>query len=337
MKSCLVTGGSGFVGKALCRELVAQGYRVTSVSRRDVPELAKIGVEVRQLDLTRPQHALDRLLDGVSAIFHTAAHVTMWGPFDDFYRSNVVATRALLEAAHRAGVQHFIYTSSPSVIADGSNLKGVDESYPYPRRYSAFYPMTKALAEQEVLAAHGRDGLRTLALRPHLIFGPGDTNLIPTIVERAKQGRLVRIGSGENRADFSFITDCVGAHLAAFAALERDDSVGGKPYFISQGDPFPLWRFVDLVLEYSGLPPVTRRVPKRVALGVATLCEMTSKLRRGNPEPLLTRFLVSEMATDHYFSIENAQRSLSYSPSYSVEEALAKTFESDTSLSRIAV
>lgn len=325
-KSCLVTGGSGFVGKALCRELRALGFRVISVSRRDVPELRESGVDVQQLDLTRPQRPLLELLQGVHTVFHTAAHVSMWGHFDEFYRGNVVATRSLLEAASKAGVRNFIYTSSPSVIADGSDLRGIDETYRYPQKYSAFYPMTKALAEQEVLAAHGREGLSTVALRPHLIFGPGDTNLIPTIVERAKEGRLVRIGRGDNLADFSFISDCVSAHIAASDALDRDPSCGGKPYFISQGDPFPLWRFIDLVLQYSGVPPIQRRVPKSVAMAVAALCELSSKIRRGNPEPLLTRFLVSEMATDHYFSIESAERNLNYRPTLSVEEALAKTF-----------
>jgi len=328
-KSCLVTGGSGFVGKALCRELKARGSRVISVSRRDVPELREIGVDVQQVDLTRPQRPLLELLEGVHAVFHTAAHVSMWGHFDEFYRGNVVATRSLVEAASKAGVRNFIYTSSPSVIADGSNLRGIDETRPYPQRYSAFYPMTKAVAEQEVLATHGREGLLTVALRPHLIFGPGDTNLIPTIVERAKEGRLVRIGRGDNLADFSFISDCVGAHITALEALERDPSCGGQAYFISQGDPFPLWRFIDLVLQYSGISPIQRRVPKSVAMAVAGLCELSSKIRPGNPEPLLTRFLVSEMATDHYFSIENARRSLGYHPTLSVEEALAKTFGYD--------
>lgn len=324
---CVVTGASGFVGKALCFALLRRGHRVRAVSRRPVLDLEAAGAESWRTDLSESPQKLAPILDGAEAVFHVAAHVGMWGRYDEFYRHNVTATQNLLSTGARLEVPKFIYTSSPSVVADGTDLCGIDESYPYPSRHTAFYPRTKAIAEREVLAADGVRGMRTVALRPHLIFGPGDTNLIPTILRRAAAGRLVRIGDGTNLSDFTYIDDCVGAHLAAFDSLSRNPGCAGRPYFVSQGEPMGLWDFVERVLVLNGLPPIERSLPKSFAYAAAVLFEAGARFLPGEREPLLTRFLVCEMATSHFFSIDRARSELGFTPTVTVEEGLRRTFE----------
>ncbi len=326
----IITGGGGFVGKALGQELVRRGCQVVSLARSDYPELRDLGIETRRVDLADDPSLWFDLLRGAKGVFHTAAKVDMWGRYNDFFRTNVVGTRNVIWACKQAGVRNLVYTSSPSVIHDGKSLEGVDESYPYPQHAHAFYPETKALAEREVLAACDKTDLRTVALRPHLIWGPGDTNLVPTIIERARAGRLTRIGSGGNLVDLSYIADCVSAHILAMDALQYEPSPClGKVYFISQGEPVNMWNWIDEVLLRSDLPRVSRSIPVGLAYGLACIMENLARVLNVigvNYTPLLTRFLVSEMATHHFFSIDAARRDLGYAPSCSIAEALERTF-----------
>jgi nucleoside-diphosphate-sugar epimerase len=228
----VVTGGGGFVGGAICRRLQALGHDVTALGRRPNPEMAAAGIRTVSHDLTATDAAstLADILAGADCVFHTAAHVKMWGPREAFVRGNIGATENVIVACRAAGVGKLIFTSSPSVVATDHDLRGIDESQPYPSRYRAFYPETKAAAERAVLAAHGAT-LRTISLRPHLIFGPGDTNLVPTILKRARAGRLVQVGDGTNVVDLTFIDDCVSAHLLAAAALDDRPAAGGRAFF----------------------------------------------------------------------------------------------------------
>ena len=334
----IVTGGGGFVGKALIKALVDEGAKVRSVARSDYPSLRELGAETFQHDLSSDDRFPDGLLQDVSGVFHTAAHVKMWGKYEDFHRTNVLGTRKLLEAASSCGIKRFVYTSSPSVIANGADLQGVDESIPYPDHFEAFYPQTKAEAEQEVLLANCEDFF-TCSLRPHLIYGPGDTNLIPTVMKRAKSKKLKRIGDGENIVDFTYIDDCVQAHIKAMVALTQNPDSRGLAYFISQGDPYPLWQWIDEVLAYNELPPIKSRVSFRTALRAASIFEAVTKMFPFLGEPRFTRFLVSEMATDHYFDISRAKKLLGYEPTVTVLEGLQRTFEQeerDLELSRDA-
>lgn len=326
----VITGGGGFVGKALGQELVRRGCEVVSLSRGEYPELRQLGIEARRVDISSDPSQWADVLEGATGVFHTAAKVDMWGAYDDFFRTNVVGTRNVLSACKHAGVRNVVYTSSPSVIHDGKSLEGIDESYPYPQHPHAFYPETKAIAEREVLAACDQVSLRTVALRPHLIWGPGDTNLVPTILERARAGRLTRIGDGSNLIDLSYIEDCVSAHILAMEELKSAESKClGKAYFISQGEPVKMWSWIDEVLVRNNLPPVSRSIPVGVAHGLAVVMEGLARVLNIigiTYTPLLTRFLVSEMATHHYFSIAAARRDLGYEPSCSIAEALERTF-----------
>jgi 2-alkyl-3-oxoalkanoate reductase len=322
----LVTGGSGFVGRALTIKLLERGYEVHSLSRTD-PKV--LGVHWHSIDLSKLredsaiQTKLSNILQNTTAVFHTAAKVGMWGKASEFEAMNIYGTQTLLELSQKNNVQVFIYTSSPSVIASGGDLCNVNEDVPYPANYHADYPRTKSIAEQFVLKNHSST-FRTLALRPHLIFGTGDTNLIPTIIAKARSGKLKIIGSGNNLCDFSYIEDCIDAHLCALSALQQNADVGGQAYFISQGEPYPLWKFINAILTYSGEKPVTQKIPKSVAAFIATIAEKISSFT--GKEPFLTRFLVEEMSTHHYFDISKAKRNLGYAPKYSIDAALEKMF-----------
>lgn len=325
MAKYVVTGGGGFVGGALCAELRRRGAEVVSLARGDYPELRAQGVRCERVDLGDSNHDLSSILDGADAIFHTAAKVEMWGPFDQFYRANVLGTRNVLKAARAAGVRKFIFTSSPSVVAGPGDLEGVDESCPYPARHLAHYPSTKAIAEREVLA-ESDESLFTISLRPHLIFGPGDHNFIPTILSRARSGRLVRVGDGSNKTDLCFIDDCVSAHLLANDALDRNSAARGRAYFITQGQPVNMWGWIDRVLQRNGIAPVAKSIPASLATGLAYCFELLARVRGSESVPLLTRFLVHEMCSNHYFNIEAAKRDLGFVPRYSIDDAMDRTF-----------
>ncbi len=325
MAKILVTGGSGFVGQALAIALSQAGHQVIALSRKPNPELQKLGIQIISCDLAKKDEIDSISLTGVETIFHTAAYVKMWGKYNNFYQTNFLGTKYLLEKAKAQHVKKFIYTSSPSVIADGKDLKGINEAYSYPKKYKAYYPQTKSLAEKFVLANNSKD-FKTLALRPHLIWGPGDTNLIPTILAKAKSGKLKIIGDGQNKVDICYIEDCISAHLCAYSALDANPKAAGKAYFISQGEPVILWDWINQVLELNGLPKITRKIPFKFAYSLATVLELLARLIPSAPEPILTRFLVSEMATDHYFDLARAKEFLGFQPKYSVQAGMEKTF-----------
>ncbi len=184
----LVTGGGGFLGKAIVKLLLARGDQVRSFSRNTYPALAELGVEQQSGEIGDAA-AVVRAVEGCDIVFHVAAKAGVWGPYEEFYRANVLGTRNVIEACRQHGIRRLVYTSSPSVVFDGTDMEGVDESVPYPEHFEAFYPQTKAEAEQLVLQAND-DTLATVALRPHLIWGPEDNHLVPRILERGARGRL---------------------------------------------------------------------------------------------------------------------------------------------------
>lgn len=321
----LVTGGGGFVGRAICKALVDADAKVVSVSRGHYPELEKLGVETVRSDLAAPSQELIEVFKRIDGVFHVAAKVDMWGEYKDFYESNVVGTQNIVDLCLKSGVERLVFTSSPSVVAREYDLCGVDESLDYPADYLANYPRTKAMAEKLVLAVD-QDSLRTVSLRPHLIWGPGDNNFVPTILEKARAGKLFRVGSGRNLVDFSYIEDCVAAHLAAMKVLASSSEAQGKAFFISQGEPYPLWKWIDRVLEANNLPPVKKSLPYSVAKLVALVCETFAKISPVSVEPRVTRFLVDQMSHAHFFDISSAKKLLEYKPSYTMEQAFAATF-----------
>src|SRR4051794_17293862 len=257
----LVTGGGGFLGGAIVRRLAARGDAVRALSRGGYPGLRAMGVALVQGDLADPA-AVARAAEGCAVVFHVAAKAGIWGPFAEYHRSNVAGTRNVIAACRACGVRRLVFTSSPSVVFDGRDMEGVDESVPYPRHYETAYPATKAEAERLVRAANG-DDLATVALRPHLIWGPGDTNIVPRIIARAKSGRLRRIGRRVNLVDSTYIDDAAEAHLRAADRLVPGAPIAGRAYFLSQGEPWPLWELVNRILRAAHQPPSPGPSPPR--------------------------------------------------------------------------
>src|SRR4051812_12851986 len=188
----LVTGGGGFLGSAIVKLLRERGDAVRSLSRSPHDALDDLGATQIHGDVA-DSGAVSGAVAGCRTVFHVAAKAGLWGPYPEYHRINVTGTQNVIAACRRHGVRRLIYTSSPSVVFTGHDLEGVDESIPYARHYDAAYPATKAIAEKLVLSSNGPD-LATISLRPHLIWGPGDNNILPRVIDRARAHRLVRIG-----------------------------------------------------------------------------------------------------------------------------------------------
>lgn len=318
----LVTGGGGFLGCAIVRQLLKRGDAVRSYSRGAYPELTRLGVEQLQGDLA-DRNALIKAAQGCECIYHVAAKAGIWGNYHVFHQANVAGTENVLGACRQHGIKRLVYTSSPSVVFDGRDVAGGDESLPYPAHFEAHYPHTKALAEQLVLAANAPD-LATVALRPHLIWGPGDNHLVPRIVAKARAGRLRRIGNRPCLVDTVYVDNAARAHLLAADRLVPGSAIAGKAYFISNGEPLPLWEMVNRILAAADLPPITRSIPPRLAYALGSLCEGIWGLLKLSGEPPMTRFVAQELATAHWFNIDAARRDLGYVPEISIEEGLVK-------------
>ena len=322
----LVTGGGGFLGGAIVRLLRGRGDEVRSLTRSAYPWLDELGVEQSLGDLADAE-AVERAVEGCDAVIHTAARAGVWGRYCDFHATNVTGTENVIAACRKFGVRKLVHTSTPSVVHSGRDIEGGNESLPYPKHFDAYYPETKALAEQAVLAANGPE-LATVALRPHLIFGPGDPHLIPRVIAKARAGQLRRIGSRPVKVDVTVIDNAAQAHLNALDRLAVSAGCAGKPYFISNGEPVELWAFIDRVLAEAGLPPVSRRVSAWKARLAGRVLESVYWLLRLPGEPPMTRFVASQLSTSHWYDISAAKRDLEYEPLVSVEEGLRRLGES---------
>ena len=321
----LVTGGGGFLGAAIVRRLVERGDAVRTLQRGRYPRLEALGVECVRGDIADPE-VVDSAVAGCDLVFHVAAKVEMWGPREPFRLANVVGTRNVVEAMRRNGGGRLVFTSSPSVVHGGAGIEGVDESLPYPDHYEAFYPETKAEAERLVLAANSAD-LPTVSLRPHLIWGPGDTHLIPNLVDRARAGQLRMVGDGSNLIDTVYIDNAVEAHLLAAEGLAADRACAGRAYFITNDDPRPIGEIINGFVTAAGLDPVTRTVPLGVAVAAGRLFETLHRLKPSAGGPRMTPFLARNLATAHWYDISAAKRDLGYEPLVSIEEGMARVRE----------
>ena len=325
MKKALVTGGGGFLGLAIVRRLVEQGVTVSSFSRQKHDKLTALGVEQCQGDLAE-EAALVAAAAGCDIVFHVAAKPGIWGPYEEYHRTNFIGTQNLIAACRKHGISRLVYTSSPSVVFDGRDMEGADESVPYPNHYATHYPKTKAAAERLVMAAND-ERLATVSLRPHLIWGPGDNHLLPRLVARSRAGQLRRIGHASKLVDTIYIDNAVDAHLLAAERLQPGAVVAGRVYFLSQGEPVDTWEMINRLLEAAGAPTVQRSIPTGVALPLAWVLETFHRLLNRPGEPRLTRFVVKELCTAHWFNISAARRDMGYEPMVPISEGLRRLRE----------
>ena len=328
MTTALVTGGGGFLGKAIVKRLLERGMSVRSFSRGNYPELEADGVECFNGDLADSE-AVAIAVKGCDVVFHVGAKAGVWGSYSEYFDANVKGTENVLAACSQHGVRRLIYTSSPSVVHGGEAIEGGDESLPYPDHFEAPYPETKAMAEQMVLAANGAD-LITVVLRPHLIWGPEDNHLVPKIVGRARSGKLKLVGDGANLVDTIYIDNAADAHLDAFDSLKSGADCCGKAYFITNGEPRPIKEIIDRMVGAAGLPPVDKSVPMGVAIAAGRTLELAHRLFAPSKEPMMTAFLARQLGTAHWFDISAARRDLDYEPAVSLDEGferLAQWFE----------
>jgi 2-alkyl-3-oxoalkanoate reductase len=319
----LVTGGAGFLGLYLTEQLAARGFRVRVISRRPHPRLSELGVEWQPGDVRDPA-AVNRACQGIDTVFHAAAIPGIWGPWKLFYETNTLGTLNMLEACRKERVARFVYTSSPSVIYDGGDHLGIDESHPYPSRYLCHYPHTKALAERAVLAANGQGGLSTVALRPHLIWGLRDTQLVPRLIQRARSGRLRRVGNGANLISMTYVENAAAAHLQAADALSPASPAAGRAYFINELEPVNLWGWINELLSRAALPPVHMAISAGAAYAIGAACEAAYRVLRLRGEPPMTRFLAQQLSGSHYYDVGRAQRDFDYKPIVPVDEGMRR-------------
>jgi len=329
MPTTLVTGGCGFVGQAIARALLDRGEDVVILDR--APSCPVEGARYLRVDITA-RDAVIEACAGVDAIIHNASLVhTKQNHGALVWAVNFEGTRHMLDAARAHGISRLLYISSGSVVYEGEDIEDGDERLPYCSRPQAPYADSKIAAEKLVLDQNGVDGLSTCALRPHVIFGPGDGRFMPAVLAQARAGRLkVQVGRGTWLSDYTYIDNLVDAVVLAHDALAHDGQASvaaGQAYFITNGEPIPFWDFVSAVLAELGYPPIRYKVPAKLVYAIAAIKETVERFKGDviTPEDGLTRFAIRYMCTHHYFSIAKARRELGYDPAVSIREGIART------------
>ena len=316
----LVTGGGGFLGSAICRQLMTRGDQVIAYQRSPADELEKLGARIVQGDIA-DSDLLRAASKDVDAIIHTAAKAGLSVNYDDYFGPNVTGTENVLSACHDNTIRKLVFTSSPSVTHSDGDIEGGNETLPYPKSYNSPYPATKALAEKQVMAANCPE-LHTVSLRPHLVWGPGDNHLLPKLLERARHGRL-RLPGPDKLIDTVYIDNAARAHVLALDKLETDPgSVGGKTYFISNDEPMAQAEIIGGLLKAAGVTVDIQAISPRLAVTAGTLIETGWKLFGLKSDPPLTRWSAEHLSTAHWYDISAAKRDLGYRAKVSIAEGL---------------
>lgn len=317
----LVTGGGGFLGSAICRLLQWRGLEPVAYQRGAAGGLAAAGIDVRRGDIC-DRRALAAAARGCDGLIHAAGKAGVWGAAAEYHRVNVEGTQAVIETCHALEIPILVYTSSPSIVHTGRDIEGVNESLPPARHFLAPYPASKARAEQLVLQANGAQ-LKTTALRPHLIWGPGDPHFLPRLTARVRSGRLALPGAGK-LVDTVFVDNAARAHLDALLNLAGVATCAGRPYFISNGEPMPQGEIILKLLQAGGIEARILPVPGWLARAAGAVCETAWRTLRLASEPPVTRFTADQLCTAHWFDISAARRDLAYRPAVSIDEGLQR-------------
>jgi nucleoside-diphosphate-sugar epimerase len=316
----LLTGATGFLGRAVARRLVDAGHTVAALVRDTDADLNSLGVEPQEGDLA----SLDAVVaaaTGCDAVVHCAARVGPFARIDEYYDINVRGTDHVLAACEIADVRRLVFTSCAGVVIEHGDLNGVNESQRVAQRAPTAYLASKALAERHVLAANG-PRFATIALRPHLLWGPGDAVWLPKLASLARAGRLRLFGEAGKKIDHCYIDNAADAHLAALERLEPGAAIAGKPYFITQGEPGPAEGFINGLLRAAGYPVEMRRLSAMLTRTLAA----TAGARRtfAGADPLLTPDTLALLRQATWFNIAAARRDLGYSPRVGTAEGLAR-------------
>ena len=325
MQRVVVLGGSGFIGRALVQRLVAEGIETAVVARRNFPVAETLGVRFLSGDIGDVEF-LKNSLAGYDTVIHLASRSGIWGEKKIYYKTNVAGTRNVLEACRANNTTALVYASTPGVVYRKGDLCGVNERTPYARNFLSDYVRSKAIAEKMVLEANS-EKLKTIALRPHLVWGPGDVSFIPHLLGQARCRQLKRVGDGHNLVDVTYIDNAADAFILAAKNLHGSASGAGKPYFISQGEPVNLWNWLNKFFRRLDVPIVEETIPFRKAYLTGIFMEKIFSVARIKREPCMTRFLAVQLAKSHWFSIENASRDLGYFPKVSTAEGINTILE----------
>jgi len=317
----LVTGGGGFLGSSICRQLASLGHQVIAFQRSDANHLVLPGLTVARGDIT-DRSSLACAAAGCAAIVHTAGKAGVWGDAAVYHQVNVDGTANVIEACRQQGIRWLVHTSSPSIVHAGGDIGGADESLPIADHFTAPYPASKAAAERLVMAANG-ERLLTVALRPHLIWGPGDPHILPRLAAKARGGSLALPGP-DKLIDTIFVENAALAHVQALQELAGAARCAGKPYFVTNNEPLPQGEIIQRLLAAIGIEVRIRAVPVRAAMTAGAICEFAWRALRLKSEPPVTRFSVEQLATAHWFDTRAAERDFGYRPTITIEQGLLR-------------
>ncbi|AAN54799.1 2-alkyl-3-oxoalkanoate reductase [Shewanella oneidensis] len=325
-----VTGAGGFLGKAICQRLIAAGIKVTGFARGRYLELEALGVTMVQGDLVNPEQ-VKQAMQGCDIVFHVASKAGVWGDRDSYFCPNVKGAANVIAACKALKINKLVYTSTPSVTFAGEDESGINESTPYASRFLNYYAHSKAIAEKMMLDANQSSStnaayvLKTVALRPHLIWGPNDPHLVPRVLARGRLGKLKLVGREDKLVDTIYIDNAAYAHvLAALELCQATPKCQGKAYFISNDEPVTMAKMLNMILACDGLPPVTQRVPQMLAYAVGAVLETAYRLLNKQEEPIMTRFVAKQLSCSHYFDISAAKQDFGYSALVSIEEGMKR-------------
>jgi len=320
----LVTGATSLIGRHVVDRLLARGDQVTVVQRRssgrsDVTEILA--------DLADPV-ASKPATEHIEGVIHLAARVGITGSWSEFQSANIDATAHLLRAARSNGVHRFVHVSTPSVAHAGEPLVGAGAGPADPERVSGHYARTKARAEQLALGASS-EAFPVVAVRPHLVWGPGDTQLVERVIDRARAGRLALVGSGLALIDTTFIDNAADALVAA---LDRANEAAGRAVVVSNGQPRTVAEIIERILVAARAPTNMRHLPSALAIGAGSIVEFVWDRQQRSDDPPMTRFLAEQLSTAHWFDQRQTQRLLDWRPTIGLAEGfdrLARSFDPD--------
>jgi len=315
-----VTGGSGFVGRALIQALRARGDEVRALVRSDSASatVSSLGAIPVRGDLD-DSAAMEAGMQGCGAVFHSAAFVKEWGTREEFFQANVQGTQNVLDAAKRAGVPRFVHIGTEAALIGGEPIINADETRPFPQHPIGLYPLTKGLSEMRVRQANC-DGFTTVVVRPRFIWGKDDTSVLANMVQAVKDGRFMWMSGGNYKTSTCHVQNvCEGALLAA----ERGR--GGEAYFLTDGEPVIFREFVTKLLKTQGVDPGTRSMPYGIVYALASICEFAWRVLPLKGAPPINRFVVRVMGTEVTVNDAKARRELGYTSHKSIEEGLRET------------